>query len=104
MIEGIQPGDVVIAEQMDRLSRGPLAEAEQLVATIRSKRARLAVPGVADFSDLSDSTTGAAKVILEQMKERLLKVTLQLARDAFKPAMPNPAINTDCSPATPDAE
>lgn len=44
MIEDLQSGDVVIAEQMDRLSRGPLAEAEQLVATIRSKAARLAVP------------------------------------------------------------
>jgi len=80
MIEDLQPGDVVIAEQMDRLSRGPLAEAEQLVATIRSKGARLAVPGVVDLSDLSDSTTGVAKVILEQMQELLLKVTLQRGR------------------------
>jgi len=84
MIEDLQPGDVVIAEQMDRLSRGPLAEAEQLVATIRSKGARLAVPGVVDLSDLSDSTTGVAKVILEQMQELLLKVTLQLARDDWE--------------------
>ena len=84
MIEDLQPGDVVIAEQMDRLSRGPLAEAEQLVATIRSKGARLAVPGVVDLSDLSDITTGVAKVILEQMQELLLKVMLQLARDDWE--------------------
>lgn len=84
MIEDLQPGDVVIAEQMDRLSRGPLAEAEQLVAAIRNKGARLAVPGVVDLSDLSDSTTGVAKVILEQMQELLLKVTLQLARDDWE--------------------
>ena len=84
MIEDLQPGDVVIAEQMDRLSRGPLAEAEQLVATIRNKGARLAVPSVVDLSDLSDSTTGVAKVILEQMQELLLKVTLQLARDDWE--------------------
>lgn len=84
MIEDLQPGDVVIAEQMDRLSRGPLAEAEQLVATIRNKGARLAVPGVVDLSDLSDSTTGVARVILEQMQELLLKVMLQLARDDWE--------------------
>lgn len=84
MIEDLQPGDVVIAEQMDRLSRGPLAEAEQLVATIRSKGARLSVPGVVDLSDLSDSTTGVAKVILEHVQELLLKVTLQLARDDWE--------------------
>ncbi len=84
MIEDLQPGDVVVAEQMDRLSRGPLAEAEQLVATIRKKGARLSVPGVVDLSDLSSSTTGVAKVILEQMQELLLKVTLQLARDDWE--------------------
>lgn len=84
MIADLQPGDVVIAEQMDRLSRGPLAEAEQLVATIRSKGGRLAVPGVVDLSDLSDNTTGVAKVILEQMQELLLKVMLQLARDDWE--------------------
>lgn len=37
-----------------------------------------------DLSDLSDSTTGVAKVILEQMQELLLKVTLQLARDDWE--------------------
>lgn len=84
MIEDLQPGDVVIAEQMDRLSRGPLAEAEQLVATIRSKGAHLSVPGVVDLSDLSDSTTGVAKVIVDHTQELLLKVTLQLARDEWE--------------------
>ena len=84
MIEDLQPGDVVIAENMDRISRGPLIEAEQLVATIRSKGARLAVPGVVDLTDLSGSTEGVAKVILEQMQELLLKVALQLARDDWE--------------------
>lgn len=53
-------------------------------STIRSKGARFAVPGVVDLSDLSDSTTGVAQVILEQMQELLLKVTLQLARDDWE--------------------
>ncbi len=44
MIADLQPGEVVIAEKIDRISRLPLAEAEQLVATIRSRGARLAVP------------------------------------------------------------
>ncbi|WP_443025008.1 recombinase family protein [Sphingomonas sp. Leaf4] len=39
MVDDLQPGEVVIAEKIDRISRLPLPEAELLVATIRGKRA-----------------------------------------------------------------
>lgn len=45
MVADLQPGEVVVAEKIDRISRLPLAEAELLVAAIRSRGARLAVPG-----------------------------------------------------------
>src|SRR3546814_3291842 len=54
MIADLQPGEVVIAEKIDRISRLPLTEAEQLVETIRARGARLAIPGVVDLSDLAD--------------------------------------------------
>lgn len=84
MIEDLQSGDVVIAERMDRISRGPLAEAERLIATIRSKGARLVVPGVVDLTELSNSTEGVAKVLVDHLQELLLKVALQLARDEWE--------------------
>jgi DNA invertase Pin-like site-specific DNA recombinase len=84
MIDDLQPGDVVIAEQMDRLSRGPLAEAEKLIETIRSKGARISVPGVVDLSDLTDSVEGVAKVILDETQKMILKVILQLAHDEWE--------------------
>ena len=37
MIADLRPGDVVIAEKIDRISRLPLDEAEQLVASIRRR-------------------------------------------------------------------
>ena len=40
MIGDLQAGEVVIAEKIDRLSRLPLVEAEQLVHAIRAKGAR----------------------------------------------------------------
>jgi DNA invertase Pin-like site-specific DNA recombinase len=52
MVADLQPGDVVIAEKIDRISRLPLPEAEALIAAIRAKGARLAVPGVLDLSEL----------------------------------------------------
>jgi len=44
MIADLQPGEVVVAEKIDRISRLPLAEAEKLVASIRAKGARSDLP------------------------------------------------------------
>ncbi len=44
MIGDLQPGEVVIAEKIDRISRLPLPEAERLVASIQAKGASLYRP------------------------------------------------------------
>jgi len=84
MIADLQPGEVVVAEKMDRISRLPLAEAEQLVGSIRAKGARLAVPGLVDLSDLAAEADGVAKIVLESVQELLLKLALQMARDDYE--------------------
>ncbi len=60
MVGDLQPGEVVVAEKIDRISRLPLSEAELLVATIRGKGARLAVPGIVDLSELVADSSGVA--------------------------------------------
>ena len=84
MIADLQPGEVVVAEKIDRISRLPLAEAEQLVGSIRAKGAKLAVPGVVDLSDLAAASEGVAKIVLESVQELLLKLALQMARDDYE--------------------
>lgn len=84
MIDDLQPGEVVVAEKIDRISRLPLPEAERLVASIRAKEARLAIPGVVDLSDVAAEATGVAKVVLESVQEMLLKLALQMARDDYE--------------------
>lgn len=84
MIEDLQPGEVVIAEKMDRISRLPLEEAERLVATIRDKGARLAVPGVVDLSELAAEASGVTKIVLESVQDMLLRLALQMARDDYE--------------------
>ncbi|WP_017161196.1 recombinase family protein [Xanthomonas phaseoli] len=84
MIADLQPGEVVIAEKIDRISRLPLAEAERLVASIRDKGARLAVPGVVDLSELADEAKGVAKIVLESVQELLLRLALQMAREDYE--------------------
>jgi len=84
MIADLQPGEVVVAEKMDRISRLPLAEAEHLVASIRAKGARLAVPGLVDLADIVNASDGITKIVLESMQELLLKLALQMARDDYE--------------------
>lgn len=84
MIADLQPGEVVVAEKIDRISRLPLAEAEQLIAAIRTKGAKLAVPGVVDLSELAAASQGTAKIVLEAVQDMLLKLALQMARDDYE--------------------
>lgn len=84
MIADLQPGEVVIAERIDRISRLPLAEAEQLVAAIKAKGAQLAVPGIVDLSELAAGADGVAKIVLESVQTMLLRLALQMARDEYE--------------------
>lgn len=84
MIADLQSGEVVVAEKIDRISRLPLAEAEQLVGSIRAKGAKLAVPGLVDLSDFAAEADGVAKIVLESVQELLLKLALQMTRDDYE--------------------
>lgn len=84
MIADLQGGEVVIAEKMDRISRLPLIEAEQLVEAIRNQGARLAVPGVVDLSELTATAEGITRIVLESIQEMLLRLALQMARDDYE--------------------
>lgn len=84
MIADLQPGEIVVAEKIDRISRLPLEEAEKLVASIREKGAQLAVPGVVDLSELVAESTGVAKIVLESIQDMLLKLALQMAHDDYE--------------------
>lgn len=84
MIDDLQPGDLVIAEKIDRISRLPLPEAEKLIASIREKGAMLSVPGVVDLSELVAASDGVSRIVLEAVQELLLKLALQMARDDYE--------------------
>jgi DNA invertase Pin-like site-specific DNA recombinase len=84
MIQDLRPGDTVIAEKMDRISRLPLPEAEQLINSISEKGARLAIPGIVDFSDLVVDADGVTKIVLESIQKMLLRLALQMARDDYE--------------------
>lgn len=84
LITDLQKGDVVIAEKINRISRLPLAEAEKFAVSIRSKEARLAVPGIVDLTDLADGADGMAKIVLQSVQDTLLKLAVQMAHDNYE--------------------
>ncbi len=84
MIDDLQPGEVVVAEKIDRISRLPLDEAQQLVDSIKAKGAKLAVPGLVDLSAFAEDADSIAKIVLESVQELLLKLALQMARDDYE--------------------
>lgn len=83
MIQDLQRGEVVVAERMDRISRLPLAQAQQLIQSIRAKGAKLAVPGVMDLSSLTAEVDGVARIVVESVQEMLLNLALQMAHDDY---------------------
>ena len=84
MIDDLQAGETVIAEKMDRISRLPLPDAENLIASIRAKGARLSVPGVVDLSELTEEAQGVTRIVLESIQTMLFKLALQMARDDYE--------------------
>lgn len=84
MINDLQHGEVVIAEKIDRISRLPLPEAVLLVDSIRSKGARLAIPGILDLTEIAAGANGVTKIVLESVQELLLKLALQIAHDDYQ--------------------
>ena len=77
-----------IAEKIDRISHLPLEGVQKLLATIRDKGAKLAVPGIVDLSKVSAEAKGVAKVVLESVQDMLLRVALQMAREDYEDRRP----------------
>lgn len=65
MVGNLKPGEVVVVEKIDGISRPPLARAKRLVGAIRAKGARMAVPAIVDLSELVAGSAGVAHIVLE---------------------------------------
>lgn len=82
MINDLQPRDVVITENIDRINRLPLPEVEKLIERIKTKEAILAIPGILDLSQIKTDNE-VSKIILDAVQSILLKVALYYAREDY---------------------
>ena len=80
MIDDLKQGEVVIVENIDRLTRLPIKEAEKLIGRIKAKGARLAMPGVVDLDDLYP----ADGIVMDTVQDLLLKIAMKSASDDYE--------------------
>ena len=83
LIADLQPGDVIVAEHIDRITRLPLPEAEKLVRRIKEKGAFLSIPGIIDLGQIR-TDSDIAKIVVDSVQEMLLKIALQMAHEQEK--------------------
>lgn len=81
MIADLQPGETIIAEHLDRITRLPMNKAEALMATIKAKGAKVSVPGLIDLPKAGE---GVADIVMGAMQDMLLKIALYQCRQDYE--------------------
>lgn len=86
LLNELQPGDVIIAEHIDRISRLPIAEARQLVEVIKKKHASIAINGLAslDLSAFLNENDSISKIVCDAIQNLLLEIALEMASLDYK--------------------
>ena len=77
MMADLNPGDTIIAEHLDRITRLPLDKAEDLMALIESKGAKVSVPGLIDLPAIE--LDGLAGIVFKSAQDMLRKIALYSA-------------------------
>lgn len=83
MVNDLNPGDTIIAEHLDRITRLPLVEAEALMAQIKGKGAKVSVPNLIDLPEATVDA-GVSGIVLAAMQEMLLKIALYQCREDWE--------------------
>jgi DNA invertase Pin-like site-specific DNA recombinase len=80
MISDLKPGDTIIAEHLDRITRLPMDKAEALMARIAKQGAKVSVPGLIDLSSLDVEKDSVAEIVIQSAQTMLLKLALYQCR------------------------
>ena len=78
MMADLNPGDTIIAEHLDRITRLPLDKAEALMALIEAKGAKVSVPGLIDLPAME--LDGLAGIVFKSAQDMLRKIALYQCR------------------------
>lgn len=82
MMADLNPGDTIIAEHLDRITRLPLDKAEALMKRIKDKGAFVSVPGLIELPKVEE--VGVASIVMETMQAMLVKLALYQCRQDWE--------------------
>ena len=80
LLRELEPGEIVVFENLEHISRLPMEKLEALLEGVRSKKASIAIPGLIDLEPESCDQAEIKGLVFRTRQELLQDVILYIAR------------------------
>lgn len=83
LLRELEPGEIVVFENLEHISRLPMDKLEALLEGVRSKKASIAIPGLIDLEPDSCDQAEIKGLVFRTRQELLQDVILYIARKEY---------------------
>ena len=83
LLRELEPGEIVVFETLEHISRLPMEKLEALLEGVRSKKASIAIPGLIDLEPESCDQAEIKGLVFRTRQELLQDVILYIARKEY---------------------
>ena len=83
LLRDLEPGEIVVFENLEHISRLPMEKLEALLEGVRSKKASIAIPGLIDLEPDSCDQAEIKGLVFRTRQELLQDVILYIARKEY---------------------
>lgn len=83
LLRELEPGEIVVFENLELISRLPMEKLEALLEGVRSKKASIAIPGLIDLEPESCDQAEIKGLVFRTRQELLQDVILYIARKEY---------------------
>jgi resolvase len=84
LLRELEPGEIVVFENLEQVSRLPMEKLEALLEGVRSKKAFIAIPGLIDLSEPESCDQTEIKSLVFRTRQELLQdIILYIARKEY---------------------
>lgn len=84
LLRELEPGEIVVFENLEHISRLPMEKLEALLEGVRSKKASIAIPGLIDLSEPESCDQTEIKGLVFRTRQELLQdVILYIVRKEY---------------------
>lgn len=83
LLRELEPGEIVVFENLEHISRLPMEKLEALLEGVRSKKASIAIPGLIDLEPDSCDQAEIKGLVFRTRQELLQDVILYIARKEY---------------------